>query len=54
MVERFTEIGPSTSAGQALFAVLSNGALVTASLGSLEWSEVLPSEAGVRAVTAMM
>lgn len=45
MVERFTQIGDE------LFAVLSNGALIATPLASLEWREILPSDAGVNAVT---
>ncbi len=37
-----------------LFAVLESGALIAAPLASLEWREVLPSDAGVNAVTMMM
>ncbi len=48
MVERFAEVG------QDLFAVLSNGALIAADSVSLDWREVLPSSAGVNAVTAMV
>ncbi len=47
MVERFTQIG------EELFAVLSNGALITSALASLEWREILASDAGANAVTAM-
>lgn len=49
MVERFAEIGDE------LFAVLSNGGLIAARLGvaALDWREILPSDAGVNAVTAM-
>jgi hypothetical protein len=48
MVERFTQIGVE------LYAVLSNGALIVSRIASWEWREVLPSDAGVNAVTAMM
>ncbi len=48
MVERFQQINDE------LFAVLSNGALIAAPLATLEWREVLPSNAGVNAVTAML
>lgn len=55
MIERFAQIGddPSTGSGQGLYAVLSNGGLIGANIASWEWREVLPSEAGVNAVTAM-
>ena len=50
MVERFAEIGDE------LYAVLSNGALIASRCGvaQLEWHEVLSSDAGVNAVTAML
>jgi photosystem II stability/assembly factor-like uncharacterized protein len=47
MVERFFQ------AGDELFAVLSNGQLLTASLATLEWKRVLPDITGVNAITSM-
>ena len=47
MVERFTQID------NELFAVLSNGELLSAPLTSLEWRRVLPEMKKVNAVTAM-
>ncbi len=44
MVERFVQ------ADDELFAVLSNGQLLKASLASLEWSRILPNITGVNAV----
>ena len=47
MVERFTQIDDE------LFAVLSNGELLSASLTSLEWKRILPDVKDVNAVTTM-
>ena len=47
MVERFTQVD------NELFAVLSNGELLSAPLTSLEWQRVLPDVKNVNAVTAM-
>ena len=47
MVERFTQIGPE------LFAVLSNGQMLSAPMATLEWRRLLPEVKGVNAVTAM-
>jgi photosystem II stability/assembly factor-like uncharacterized protein len=47
MVERFFQ------ADDELFAVLSNGQLLSASLSTLEWKRVLPNIIGVNAVTSM-
>lgn len=49
MVERLTQIG------EALFAVLSGGALLMTSLGQPDaWQEILPATAAAQAVTAMV
>ena len=45
MVERFFQ------AGDELFAVLSNGQLLSASLSALEWKRILPGISNVNAVT---
>jgi hypothetical protein len=47
MVERFFQ------ADDELFAVLSNGQLLTASLSVLEWKRILPDIADVNAITTM-
>jgi photosystem II stability/assembly factor-like uncharacterized protein len=47
MVERFTQID------NELFAVLSNGELLSAPLTSMEWKRILPDVKNVNAVTAM-
>jgi photosystem II stability/assembly factor-like uncharacterized protein len=47
MVERFTQIDSE------LFAVLSNGELLSAPLKSLEWKRILPDAKDVNAITAM-
>jgi photosystem II stability/assembly factor-like uncharacterized protein len=47
MVERFTQIDTE------LFAVLSNGELLSAPLNSLEWQRALPDVKDVNAVTSM-
>jgi photosystem II stability/assembly factor-like uncharacterized protein len=47
MVERFTQ------AGDELFAVLSNGDLLIASLTTLGWNQVLPKVKGVAAVACL-
>jgi len=47
MVERFAQID------NELFAVLSNGELISAPLASLEWKYVLPDVKNVNAITAM-
>ena len=47
MVERFTQIGSE------LFAVLSNGELLSTQLPALEWKRILPDAGKVNAVTAM-
>jgi photosystem II stability/assembly factor-like uncharacterized protein len=47
MVERFTQIGPE------LFAVLSNGQLLSAPLATLEWRPIPPEVKDVNAVTEM-
>jgi hypothetical protein len=48
MVERFFQ------AGEELFAVLSNGQLLSASLSTLEWKRILPGIADVNAITVMV
>ena len=48
MVERFFQTNGE------LFAVISNGQLMSASLSTLEWKRVLPSITGVNAVTSMV
>jgi len=48
MVERFFQ------AGDELFAVLSNGQLLSASLSTLEWKRVLPNITGVNAMARMV
>jgi hypothetical protein len=48
MVERFFQ------AGDALFAVLSNGQLLSASLSALEWKQILPNIVHVNAITQMV
>lgn len=48
MVERFFQ------ADDELFAVLSNGQLLSSSLSTLEWKRVVPNIAGVNAVTKMV
>ena len=45
MVERFTQ------AGDELLAVLSNGELWAAPLGTLEWKRLLPEVRGVNCAT---
>ena len=45
MVERFVQ------AGEELFAVLSNGQLLSSSLSALEWKRILPDISNVNAVT---
>jgi photosystem II stability/assembly factor-like uncharacterized protein len=47
LVERFTQIGTD------LFAVLSNGTLITASLATLEWREILVDITGVNGISAL-
>lgn len=47
MVERFFQ------AEDELFAVLSNGQLMSASLSALEWKRVLPNITGINAITSM-
>jgi len=47
LVERFAQIGDE------LYAVLAKGGLIASAIASWEWREVLPSSAGVNAVTAM-
>lgn len=47
MVERFTQVGDD------LFAVLSNGHLLVASLSNLEWRRILTTPDNVAAVTSM-
>ena len=47
MVERFFQ------AGEELFAVLSNGQLLSASLSTLEWMRILPGIVDVNAITFM-
>ena len=47
MVERFSQIGDD------LFAVLSNGQLLSASLATLEWKQILTDVKNVNAITAM-
>jgi hypothetical protein len=47
MVERFVEIGDE------LLAVLSNGELLAAPIGSLAWRRILLDVAAVNAVTTM-
>jgi len=47
MVERFAQVG------EDLFAVLSNGELLAASVENLNWQPVLPDILGVNAVTSM-
>jgi len=47
MVERFFQ------AGDELFAVLSNGQLLSASLAKLEWKRILPNISNVDAITLM-
>lgn len=46
MVERFTQVGAE------LFAVLSNGQLLSAPLAALEWRRILPDVKDINAVTA--
>jgi len=46
MVERFAQ------AGEDLFAVLSNGQLISATLSALAWQAILPEVNGVNAVTS--
>jgi len=54
MVERFVQIDdPSTSSGQVLLAVLSNGTLLAAPLGSLQWQQILADVKDIAAVTSM-
>ena len=48
MVERFFQ------ADDELFAVLSNGQLLSASLSTLEWHRILPEIANVNAITTMV
>jgi photosystem II stability/assembly factor-like uncharacterized protein len=48
MVERFYQLGDE------LFAVLSNGQLLAASLSTLEWKRVLPNVTNVNAITTMV
>jgi photosystem II stability/assembly factor-like uncharacterized protein len=48
MVERFFQ------ADEELFAVLSNGQLLSASLSGMEWKRILPGITNVNAVTRMM
>ena len=48
MVERFFQ------AGDELFAILSNGQLLSASLSTLEWKRILPGIANVNAITGMV
>ena len=45
IVERFLQVG------DVLLAVLSNGQLPEAGLGTLAWRHILPEVAGVRCVT---
>jgi len=47
MVERFVQ------AGEELFAVLSNGQLLSASLSTLDWERILPSISSVNALIVM-
>ncbi|MDQ5850733.1 MAG: glycoside hydrolase [Chloroflexota bacterium] len=47
MVERFAQIGDE------LFAVLSNGQLLSTPVAKLEWKQILPDVHGVNAVAAM-
>jgi len=47
MVERFTQVGDE------LLAVLSNGSLLSTSIGSFNWKELFPEVTGVAAVTDM-
>jgi len=47
MVERFFQ------AGDELFAVLSNGQLLSAPFSTLEWKRVLPNINGINAITRM-
>src|SRR5215208_2851958 len=48
MVERFF------LAGDELFAILSNGQLLSAPLSNLEWQRVLPNIPGINAITTMV
>lgn len=48
MVERFFQ------ADEELFAILSNGQLLSASLPALEWKRLLPNITGVNALTSMV
>ena len=48
MIERFFQ------AGDELFAVLSNGQLLSTALASLEWKRILPEMNGVNAITALV
>ena len=48
MVERFVQVD------EELFAVLSNGQLLSASLSTLEWQRVQPEVNGVNAITRMV
>ena len=47
LVERFTQVGTQ------LFAVLSNGTLITAPLATLAWQEILTDISGINALTAI-
>jgi photosystem II stability/assembly factor-like uncharacterized protein len=55
VVERFAQIDndPSTSSGQDLLAVLSNGELLAAPLASLQWQQILAEVKDITAVTSM-
>ncbi|MCQ6482941.1 hypothetical protein NPN19_24210, partial [Vibrio parahaemolyticus] len=48
MVERFFP------AGAELFAVLSNGQLLSTTLSTIEWKRILPEIAGLNAITAVV
>jgi len=47
MVERFFQMEDE------LFAVLSNGQLISASISNLEWNRILPDVRNVNAITTM-
>jgi hypothetical protein len=47
MVERFRQ------EGEELFAVLSNGELLSARLGTLAWRRIVPDVDGVRSIVIM-
>ena len=48
MVERFFPVGDE------LFAVLSNGQILSTTLSTIEWKRILPETAGVNAITVVV